>query len=193
MTICVFGAASKIIDEKYIKPVEALGEFLAKNGNNLVFGSGSTGEMGAVARGFKKGGGKTHGVVPKFFDDGLADFVDYNCDKMTFTETMRERKAVMEDEAEAFIIVPGGIGTFEELFEVLTLKQLGRHRKPIAIYNIDGYYDNLVSAISYGVETRFIRMSCDRLFKVFAVDELEEMLDYLMHDDMDGLTLDDLK
>ncbi len=193
MEICVFGASSKTIDEKYIAPVENMGEFLAKRGHNLVFGSGSTGEMGAAARGFRKGGGKTHGVIPGFFNDDLSDFVDYTCDKMTYTETMRERKAVMEDEADAFVITPGGIGTFEELFEVLTLKQLGRHRKPVAILNLDGYYDSLIHAIDYGIQTEFIKKNCNRLYKIFTANELDALAAYLENDNMSGLTLEDLK
>lgn len=193
MNICVFGAASKTIDEKYINPVEDMGEYLAQHGHNLVFGAGSTGEMGAAARGFKKGGGTIHGVVPSFFKEDLADFVNWNCDKLTLTETMRERKAIMEDEADAFVIAPGGAGTFEEFFEILTLKQLGRHRKPIAIYNIDGYYDHLVKAVEYAVETNFIRESCERLYRVFTPNQFEEMVLYLQNDDMDGMTIHDLK
>ena len=191
MEICVFGAASKTIDEKYITAVEEMGEFLAKRGHNLVFGSGCTGEMGAAARGFKRGGGKTHGVIPTFFKEDLAEFVDWNCDKMTYTETMRERKAVMEDEAEAFIITPGGIGTFEEFFEVLTLKQLGRHRKPIAVYNIDGYYDALNEAIEFSIEKNFIKDTCREIYRLF--DQPEEMAEYLENDDMNGLSVHDLK
>ncbi len=191
MEICVFGAASKTIDEKYITEVEKMGEFLAKRGHNLVFGSGCTGSMGAAARGFKKGGGKIHGVIPKFFKEDLADFVNWNCDRMTYTDTMRERKAVMEDEADCFIITPGGAGTFEEFFEILTLKQLGQHRKPIAFLNIDGYYDKLIEAMDYSIEQRFIKPECRVLYKLFT--DFEEMAFYLENDDMQGLTVHDLK
>ena len=191
MELCVFGAASKTIDEMYITAVEEMGEFLAKRGHNLVFGSGSTGSMGAAARGFKKGGGKTHGVIPEFFRGELSDFVDWHCDKMTYTKTMRERKAVMEEEADAFIITPGGVGTFEEFFEVLTLKQLGQHRKPIAVYNIDGYYNKLNDAMEYGMETAFIKENCRALYRMF--DNMEEMADYLENDDMGALTPRDFK
>ncbi len=191
MEICIFGAASKTIDEKYVTAVEELGEFLAKRGHNLVFGSGRTGSMGAAARGFRKGGGKTHGVIPTFFKEDLADFVDWNCDEMTYTDTMRERKAVMEDAADCFIITPGGAGTFEEFFEILTLKQLGQHRKPIAFFNIDGYYDKLMEAMDYSIETNFIKPECKTLYKLFT--DFEEMLDYLENDDMEGLTVHDLK
>ena len=191
MEICVFGAASKIIDEKYLIAVEEMGEYLARKGNNLVFGAGSTGSMGAAARGFKKGGGMIHGVVPSFFKETLSDYVNWDCDKLTLTETMRERKAIMEDEADAFIITPGGIGTFEEFFEILTLKQLGRHRKPIAVYNIDGYYNSMDDAISHSIDEGFVKTTCRSLFKVF--DNLEEMVEYLDNDDMEGLTVKDLK
>ena len=191
MEICVFGAAGKAIDNVYIEAVEKMGEFLAKRGHNLVFGSGSAGSMGAAARGFRRGGGKTHGIVPKFFKGELSDFVDWSCDKMTLTDTMRERKAIMEDEADCFIITPGGAGTFEEFFEVLTLKQLGQHRKPIAIFNVDGYYDKLIETMEYSIERRFIKPECRALYRVF--DNPEEMAEYLENDDMQGLTVLDLK
>jgi uncharacterized protein (TIGR00730 family) len=168
-----------------------MGEFLAKRGHSLVFGSGCTGVMGASARGFRRGGGKTHGVVPNFFKEDLYEFVDWNCDEMTYTETMRERKGVMEDLADAFIIAPGGIGTFEEFFEVLTLKQLGRHRKPIAIFNVDGYYDALESAIDKSIEENFIKQNCTALYSFFT--DFDEMANYIENDDMQGLTVHDLK
>ena len=138
MNLCVFGAASKTIDEKYITPVEEMGEFLAKRGHNLVFGSGCTGEMGAAARGFRRGGGKTHGVIPHFFKQDLHDYVDWNCDEMTYTETMRERKAVMEDTADAFIITPGGAGTFEELFTQIVLMLNEEGLVSLKVQYIDG-------------------------------------------------------
>ena len=192
MEICIFGAASKTIDGKYLDAVEEMAETLAKRGNNLVFGAGCTGSMGAAARGFKKGGGTIHGVVPEFFqEEPLKGYVNWDCDKITLTKTMRERKAVMEDEADAFIIAPGGIGTFEELFEILTLKQLGQHRKPIAIFNVDGYYDSLDGAIANSIDEGFIKNNCRSLYKIF--DNVDDMIDYLENDDMDGLTIHDLK
>ena len=191
MNICIFGAASVTIDKKYTDAVEKLGEYLAENGHDLVFGSGCTGNMGAAARGFRKGGGKTHGVIPKFFKDDLSDYVDFTCDEITYTETMRERKAVMEDLADAFIITPGGCGTFEEFFEVLTLKQLGRHRKPIAVYNVDGYYEAMDKAMQKSIDEEFIRGNVRALFKVFT--SFDGLLDYIENDDMQGLTLRDLK
>ena len=141
MKICVFGAASPTIDKEYIQQVEILGEELAKRGHSLVFGGGGNGLMGAVARGVRAQNGYILGVVPEFFEDEDIEKLYHDCDERIETKTMRERKQTMEDNADAFIIVPGGIGTFEEFFEILTLKQLCRHTKPIAIYNVLNYYD----------------------------------------------------
>ena len=109
MKICIFGAASAHIDTVYIKAVEELSEKLAKRGHTLVFGAGGTGLMGAAARGFKRGGGFVHGVIPEFFREEKVELIYEDCDKITYTETMAERKFIMEDEADAFIITPGGI------------------------------------------------------------------------------------
>lgn len=177
MKICIFGAASAHIDEIYIKKVEELGEKLAKRGHSLVFGAGATGLMGAAARGVKRGGGFIHGVIPKFFIDESVELIFDDCDLTTYTQTMSERKKTMEDEADAFIITPGGIGTFEEFFEVLTLKQLGRHDKPIVIYNIANYYDGLEKFMKTVAERKFITFNCYEMYSYF--DGAEEILDYI--------------
>lgn len=177
MKICVFGAASAHIDNKYITAVEDLGEKMAERGHSLVFGAGGTGLMGAVARGVKRGGGYVHGVVPSFFKENGVEQLFVQCDKMTYTETMRERKAIMEDEADAFIIVPGGVGTFEELFEVVTLKQLNRHDKAIVFLDIDGYYKDLQKFMQTACERKFITPSCLTLYSVY--DTVDDVLNYL--------------
>ena len=135
MKICVFGAASSLIDPAYIEKVEELGREMVKRGHSLVFGGGARGLMGAVARGVRAEGGYIFGVIPKFFEEEDVEVAFRQCDELIKPDTMRERKQLMEDNADAFIIVPGGIGTFEEFYEILTLKQLCRHNKPIAIYN----------------------------------------------------------
>ena len=140
MQICIFGASSATLEKQYIDPVETLGEALAKRGHSLIFGGGANGLMGAAARGFTKGGGKIIGVAPHFFD--RPGILYQACDEFVFPESMRDRKKYMEDNADAFIVVPGGIGTYEEFFEVLTLKQLARHAKPIVLFNIDGFLDH---------------------------------------------------
>ncbi len=191
MKICVFGAASDKIDKSYIKTVEELGVLMGKRGHQLVFGAGGEGLMGAVARGMKSENGEIYGVVPKFFiEEGIEGLYD-KCTKLITTETMRERKALMEDMADAFIIVPGGIGTFEELFEIITLKQLGRHKKPIAVYNINSYYDNLEEMMEHSMREGFVREKCSDLYKYF--DSGEKALDYVEDDDGVCWSLTDLK
>lgn len=177
MKICIFGAASAHIDDIYIKAVEELGEKLAKRGHTLVFGAGATGLMGAAARGFKRGGAFVHGVIPEFFRDEQVEAIYGDCDKITYTKTMSERKFIMEEEAEAFIITPGGIGTFEEFFEVLTLKQLGRHDKAMVIYNIENYYDDLERFMQTVTERKFITFKCGELYAGFDSDE--EIINYI--------------
>lgn len=191
MRICVYGAASPIIDPKYIRLVEIMGEKMAKRGHSLVFGGGGNGLMGAAARGVKKGGGHILGVIPKFFDDEKIEAVYSECDELIEPDTMRERKQIMEDNADAFIIVPGGIGTFEEFFEILTLKQLCRHNKPIAMYNINGYYNEIVEAILAATNKNFIRENCMELF--YLSDNLEELFAYIETKPRTDLTVRDLK
>jgi hypothetical protein len=177
MKICVFGAASEHIDKIYIQKVEELGEKMAKRGHSLVFGAGGTGLMGAAARGVKRGGGYIHGVVPTFFKERGVEGLFEECDKMTYTETMRERKAIMEDDAEAFIVAPGGVGTFEELYEIITLKQLNRHEKAIVIYDIDGYYNKLQDFMQTSADKKFMTKSCLKLYEI--MDDADKILDYL--------------
>lgn len=142
MELCLFGAASETVPKVYITETERLGERMAARGHGLVFGGGATGMMGAAARGVRRGGGHITGVAPRFFD---MPGVLTACDELIFTETMDERKTIMEDRAEGFIIAPGGVGTLDEFFEVLTLRTLGRHGKPVALYNIGGYFDELLA------------------------------------------------
>ncbi len=175
MNICVYGAASTELDRSYIEATEELGRKLAKRGHGLVFGAGANGLMGAAARGVFENDGYIVGVVPTFFNvDGI---LFENCNELIRTETMRQRKQIMEDRADAFIMAPGGIGTFEEFFEILTLKQLARHKKAIAIYNINGYYDAMEDMIDNAVKHNFVREKCKELYKFFT--DADEMLDYL--------------
>lgn len=191
MNICVFGAASSRIDSSYADKVVEMGECLARQGHNLVFGAGGQGLMGAAAIGFKKGGAKITGVIPEFFKDAQVEPIYEFCDELIFTETMRERKAKMEDRADAFIIVPGGIGTFEEFFEVLTLKQLGRHQKPIVIYSIDGYYESMDAMMLHSINEKFVNEACKTLYATF--DELEPMVEYLNNDSSVSYSVKELK
>ena len=174
MNICVFCASSEAIDKEYLKAGEELGERLAREGHTLVFGAGKYGIMGAVVRGLRREDGKAVGVIPRFFDSFDVMYTDCEIIK---TDTMRERKRIMEEMSDAFIMMPGGIGTFEEFFEVLTLKQLGRHTKPIVIYNVNGYYDRLTAFIKQSVSEGFISMDAIRVCSISGnLDDVFEII-----------------
>lgn len=175
MRICVYGAASDEIDKSYITEGEKLGEQLAVRGHSLVFGGGASGMMGAVARGVYKHKGYIKGVAPSFFNVDGRLFAESN--EMIMTDTMRQRKQIMEDSSDAFIVSPGGIGTFEEFFEMLTLKSLDRHTKPIAILNTNGYYDDLLSFLQNGVKEYFLRPSNLNLY--FVSESVDDVLSYI--------------
>ncbi len=175
MRICVYGAASNEIDKSYIEKGEDLGKEMGKRGHSLVFGGGATGLMGAVARGIKTENAEIIGVAPSFFNvDGI---LYEHCSEMIYTQTMRERKQIMEEKSDAFIVTVGGIGTFEEFFEILTLRSLDRHKKPIAILNTNGYYDHLVEFLRNGVKENFLKGENINLF--YVSDNESEILNYL--------------
>lgn len=164
MNVCLYGASSNEIDAKYMVATEALGEALALAGYTMVYGAGGAGLMGAAARGMTRRGGRIVGVVPEFLK---VDGILYDrCDEMVYTKTMRERKQVMEERSDAFIVTPGGIGTYEEFFEIYTLKQLGRHQKPIVLYNIDGFFNRLWDILEGLVEDGFMRETCLSLLTI---------------------------
>lgn len=164
MNICVYGAASETIDRRYIEAAEELGAALAKRGHTLVFGGGAWGLMGGAARGAHRENGAIVGIAPRFFDTN--DILYQDCTEMVFTHTMRERKQLMEDRSQAFVMMPGGIGTYEEFFEILTLKQLGRHNKPIVILNTLGYYDRILDLLKATADTGFMKADCLHLYTV---------------------------
>ena len=181
MKICVFGASSDNIDKIYFEKVTELGKKLAARSHTLIFGAGAHGLMGAAARGAKSAGGEVIGIVPSFFDEG--DIIFKDCTELIFTETMAERKRMMEDTADAFIMVPGGTGTYEEFFEVLTLKQLDKHKKPIAVFNVNGYYDKFEELMEHTVRTGFMTESAKNVYKTFSC--ADELLSYIENDKAD--------
>ncbi len=151
--ICVFGASSSRIDQKYIDCAAELGRLLAENGFGLVFGGGRVGLMGAVAQSVHMNGGHITGVIPeKLNQPGIAY---ESCDELIVTATMHERKAAMERRSDGFVVLPGGYGTLEELLEVLTLIQLGYLSAPVVLLNLDGYYDALMEQLKVCVDARF--------------------------------------
>lgn len=191
MTVCIFGAASDNIKKEYLDETYELSKTLGQAGHSLVFGAGSSGVMGASARGFKDGGGEVHGVIPYFFEENGFEKVFYGADRITRTETMAERKTAMEDACDAFIIAPGGIGTLEEFFEVLTLKQLGRHKKAIIVFNSGGYYDKIKEFFEVMIKEGFVNEECYKLFAV--LDKKEEVIEYLSSYNSDDITWNILK
>lgn len=175
MNICVYGASSNDIDKSFITASENLGRKMAERSHTLIYGAGALGVMGGVARGVTAGGGKVVGIVPSFFN---VDGILYDkCDEMVRTSTMRERKQLMEEKSDAFIMAPGGIGTFDEFFEMLTLKQLSRHTKAIAVFNVNGYFDSLIALMENAISENFIKPECRELYNVFS--DIDAMLDYI--------------
>lgn len=176
MNITVYGASSNTLDKKYVDKIELLGETLAKRGHGLVFGGGASGAMGASARGAKKGNAKKIlGIAPKFFNvDGVL-YTD--CTDFIYTDDMRERKSLLESECDAFIIAPGGVGTFDEFFEILTLKQLGRHNKPMVLLNLFGYYDPLLKLMENAEKENCLNKATLDLY--FVTDDIEKAFDYI--------------
>lgn len=176
MKICIYGASSDKLAQEYFTEAETLGTLIAQGGHTLVFGGGQGGLMGAAARGVHAGGGGIIGVAPRFFDE--PGILYPHCTRFIYTETMRERKAIMEEESDAFIVLPGGIGTYEEFFEMLTLKQLGRHGKPMAMLNTRGYYGPMNAMLQNTVDEGFMSANCLDLFKV--CNTPQGALDYVL-------------
>ena len=175
MKICVFGASSRELAQGYYDAAYELGAQLARRGHELVFGGGTSGLMGAAARGVVSEGGRLTGVAPRFFDEPGILFE--GCTDFVFTETMSERKKAMEDMSDAFVTLPGGIGTFEEFFEALTLKQLGRHAKAMAVLNTRGYYDAMDAMLRRAVAERFLSEDGYALYETFT--DIPKLVDYI--------------
>ena len=177
MRICVYGASGSDLAPEYFAAARELGRLLADGGHTLIFGGGQGGLMGACASGAAERGGEIIGIAPRFFDEPGILFP--GCTRFLFTETMRERKQLMEEQSDAFIVLPGGIGTLEEFFETLTLKQLGRHGKPIAVLNTLQYYNAMLHMLHTAADGGFMSRSCLQLFGFCAT--AEEALYHVEH------------
>lgn len=162
--ICIYCGSQVGKDLTYKEVAKALGELMVRRNLGLVYGGGSIGLMGVVADAMLANAGEVIGVIP----DALAteELVHPGVAEMRVVRTMHERKAVMADLADAFIAMPGGYGTFEELFEAITWNQLGIHRKPIGLLNVAGYFDPLVRLIDHAVQEGFIKRKQRDLFVV---------------------------
>jgi uncharacterized protein (TIGR00730 family) len=162
--LCVYCSSSDRLDPKYVTATEELGRELVAQGWGLVYGGGKTGLMGAVARGTKSAGGRVVGVIPEFMK---ARELAYDAaDELVTVVTMRERKLLMEARADAFVTLPGGFGTLEEIMEILTLRQLDVVKKPCVFFNQDGFYDDLIRLFERMLAEKFFKPSNMDLFRV---------------------------
>ncbi len=175
-TICLYGAASDRVSGSMINAVEDLGRRIGLAGFSMIYGAGASGLMGAAARGIVSAGGILIGVTPHFMHTTEPLFND--CTQMIDTETMAERKEIMENNADAFVVVPGGIGTFDEFFQILTLKELNQQgRKPIILFNVDGYYNEFCAMMKAADEKGFLRPTVMSLFTV--CDSVDDVMNAL--------------
>lgn len=157
-SICVYCGAGSGTDPAHMAAAKALGRILAEQKIRLIYGGGTIGMMGAVSKAVLEHGGQVTGIIPRFLLDMEASHEELErLDELILTEDMHERKRTMFDKADAFIALPGGIGTLEELVEQLTWAQLGRHKKPVLLANINNFWQPLIELISHMQDEAYIR------------------------------------
>lgn len=177
MNICLYGSGSRKIDKIYTDESYRLGCQIAQKGHTLVFGGGDTGMMGACAKGVHDKGGNSIGIAPKWIGD--FEPLCKKCSEFIYVDTMDERKNKFLEHSDAFIISPGGIGTLDEFFEIITLKKLKQHDKPIVVFNIDGFFNKMFEMIDEMSEKGFLYKQ-EEIFKV--ANSIDEILNYLLDD-----------
>ncbi|MFB9983190.1 TIGR00730 family Rossman fold protein [Mesorhizobium kowhaii] len=156
-SVCVYCGSSPGRDETYAKAGHLLGRSLARSGLRLIYGGGTKGIMGAVAEGALRAGGKVTGIIPRFLINKEATETALDrLDELVITDNMHERKHRMFEKSDAFVALPGGIGTVEEIVEVMTWAQLGHHRKPIVFGNIGGFWDPMLALLDHMAAEGFI-------------------------------------
>ncbi len=173
--ICVFSASSNAVDPAFFALAEELGAALAARGHVLVYGGTNVGLMGAMATAMQQHGGKVVGVIPAFI--AKRGFAYEAADELIVTNDMRQRKATMEARSDAFLALPGGFGTLEEVLEIICLKQLQQHIKPVVFLNRNGYYDPLAAVFEHMYEHRFAK-PVYRLMYHFAGD-IPQAMEYV--------------
>jgi uncharacterized protein (TIGR00730 family) len=171
-TVCVYCGSGPGTNPRFVEAAIALGKAFAENGIRLVYGGGSIGLMGAVATSVLDHGGTVTGIIPDFLT--VRENALKRVQEMIVTPDMHERKRLMFERSDAFVALPGGVGTLEELVEQLTWKQLGRHAKPVLLANIDNFWEPLFSLLSHMRQTEFIRagLSVD----ILKADRVEDIL-----------------
>ena len=156
-SVTVYCSSSNAVDQKFVDAAESFGRLIAEQGIRLIYGGGDVGLMGKMARAVHAHDGDVVGVIPKALMK--VEGVAYQaCDELHITDTMRERKRIMYERGDAFVVLAGGFGTLEEFLEVLTLRQLGYHDRPIVLVNTDGYYDTLLTFFDEMIRSRFSRL-----------------------------------
>jgi len=162
--VAVFLSSAKRVDRVYFDAARDMGRAIARAGWTTVYGGNYIGPMAALADGAREQGGPVIGITPRLFvDQGVADTL---CDELIVTDSMRERKHLLEHRADAFITLPGGLGTFEELLEIVVGRQLGLHHKPVIVLNLADYYTPLLAMFDRGVEQHFVRAEARSLIQV---------------------------
>ncbi|MHC5114623.1 MAG: LOG family protein [Planctomycetota bacterium] len=174
-SITVYCAASRRLDQAFHDVAEQVGAEIARRGLQLVYGGGSVGLMGEVARAARAAGARTVGIITHTLV--TMEQADPDCDDMVVVDTMRERKRLLAERGDAFLVLPGGIGTYEEMFEVIVGRKLGEHDKPIGVVNSHGYFNPFVAMIEHGCEHGFIDEEMHEL--AFVHPEPVAVLDHL--------------
>jgi uncharacterized protein (TIGR00730 family) len=170
--ICVYCGSGPGTDPRFAKAAHAFGAILAENDIGLVYGGGSVGLMGAVAAATLARGGRVTGIIPEFLSNRERPFAD--AQELIVTRDMHERKRIMFERSDAFVALPGGVGTLEELVEQLTWAQLGRHKKPILAANIGGFWDPLCALLDHMRSLAFIRSGLS--VSLLVADSVEDIL-----------------
>jgi uncharacterized protein (TIGR00730 family) len=173
--VCVYCGSGPGTNPAFVKAATAFGKSLAENGVGLVYGGGSIGLMGAVATGSLDNGGTVTGIIPDFLT--ARENAMKRAQELIVTKNMHERKQLMFDRSDAFVALPGGIGTLEELVEQMTWAQLGRHTKPILIANIEGFWNPLLALLDHMKDTAFIRANLS--VDILTADRVEDILPIL--------------
>ncbi|HEX8915498.1 MAG TPA: TIGR00730 family Rossman fold protein [Humisphaera sp.] len=173
--VTVYLSSSRDLAPAYVDAATALGTALARQGWALVYGGNSIGLMHTLAEAARAAGGRVVGITPRLFVD--ENCADTTADELIVTDDMRTRKRLLEERGDALIAMPGGLGTFEELFEVLVGRVLRYHDKPIVLLNVAGYYDPLIAMIEHGIEQRFIKPKAREAY--FVADTVETAMTYL--------------
>ncbi|MDA0308551.1 MAG: TIGR00730 family Rossman fold protein [Proteobacteria bacterium] len=179
MNICVFSGSSASTPPDLMVMAEQIGTMIATRGFGMVYGGGSTGMMGASARGAVSHGGRVHGIIPRFLQN--LEVANHDISQLTITENMHQRKQMMYTESDAFIVLPGGFGTMEEMLEVLTWCQLKVINKPIYLFNPNGFWNDMLAMFQHAAQHGFIRANHITLVHhLDTVDDVADVLDKLL-------------